>query len=142
MKTDKNLKVCHCHWINFLFPGAVAFVFLIYGIVFLFSGRLAELLISVVVIVLLALYIFINYKTSYIALTETKLVGHKGFMRSKTMSTPLSKIQNITITNGLFGKIFRYHTIIIDNAGSDRSEFPFPRMANAQEFVDSVQEKI
>ena len=48
--------------------------------------------------------IFINE----LAVTNKNVVGKAGFIRKKTMSSPLDKVQNISVSKGLFGSIFGY----------------------------------
>lgn len=85
---------------------------------------------------------YITYRTTYIAITETKIIGHMGFIKSKTMSTPLSKVQSIGLSNGLLGKIFGYHTVSVSHAGTDKIDFIFHHMAKAEDFSDKVNEYI
>lgn len=139
---EKAIATCRKHWTAFLIPGLVAFLFLIFGIIGLLSGIPGMAVAMFAVVLICALYIFISYKCDYIALTETRLVGKIGFIRSKELSTPLSKVQTIGVENGLLGKIFRYHTIVIANAGTDETEFVFNHMAGAKQFVSKVQHQL
>ena len=141
MGKEIYIVVCRKHWTVFLWRGIVAFIFLILGI----SDLSAETSISIpcfVIVIICFVTAFISYKTDYIGMTDSKIVGHKGFIRSKKISSPLSKVQNIEISNGLFGKIFKYHTIVIDNAGTGGKEFKFTQAANAEAFVNAVHERI
>ena len=147
MNEEKRIAVCKPHWTGFIGRIIVCAFFLILAIYGLFSsdadGVRAPFVISMLVIAaILALSILITCKTTYLALTETKLIGHIGFIKSKTLTTPLSRVQDIGIGNGLFGKIFGYHTITVSNAGTAGTEYAFKRMGKAKEFADAVQNAI
>lgn len=144
MSKEKKIAVCYKHWTAFFPQGLVAAVFLLFSAASAVQKDMPKpvaigcLAVSLLVI----LYIFVSYKSDYIALTETRIIGHQGFFNSRTISTPLSKVQTIGIENGLGGKLLRYHTITVNNAGTDGTEFIFKRMAKARQFVATAQEKL
>lgn len=134
MEKEKKLMVCRQHWATFLLKGILALFCIAVG----FGGARPLIFVGLFII----LYAVISYMTTYAALTETKLIGHVGFLKSKTLTTQLSKIQDIGIENGLLGKIFGYHTIVFTNAGTAGAEMVFKNMAKAHAFVDAVQKQI
>ena len=152
MFEEKKLAICRPHWTGFIGQGILCTCFVILAVIFLIVPEaIAELetntahalvIISLVIAAIIALRIFISIKFTYLELTETKLIGHKGFIKSKTLTTPLSRVQDVGISNGLFGKIFGYHTISISSAGTAGTEFVFKNMANARAFSDAVQNAI
>lgn len=148
MAKEKEIAVCRRHWSGFVVPGFFCVLFVLGAIGMLFidaaiGNRLAAMLVMLAIAAVIAGYIFISYKFTYsIVLTETKLVGHKGLIRSKTLTAPLSKVQDIGLSNGLMGKIFGYHTVTISSAGTANTEFVFIHMAGAQKFVDAVNDSI
>lgn len=142
---DKKISECRQHWTGFILHGILAFFSFMSGISGITEGgdnSTEAAVLSFAVALLFVLYIFISYKFTYIRLTDKKIEGHTGFIKSKTLSTPLSKVQSIGLSNGLMGKIFKYHTITIDNAGTSITEYKFKRMAHAKEFVQSVEKEI
>lgn len=54
---------------------------------------------------------FIRFLTTELALTNKKVIGKVGLIRTHSVASALNKIQNISISSGLFGKIFSYGTI-------------------------------
>ena len=62
---------------------------------------------------------FIRFLTTELALTNKKVIGKFGLIRTHSIASTLNKIQNISISSGLFGKIFRYGTIKIETAGAE-----------------------
>lgn len=89
-----------------------------------------------VVAALIVLYIAIRYKTTYIKLTDKRLIGHVGFIKSKRLATYIAQVGDIATENGLLGKIFKYHTVTVTTVGS--STYKFKGMKNGVAFADAV----
>lgn len=132
----KVIAECRPHWSSFIDYWVLAFLFVAIGII---SENTEVLPLCAALAMFFVGNIFISCKFTSIRLTETKIEGHMGFIKSKTLSTPLSKIQDISLSNGLWGKIFRYHTVSISSAGTAGTEYVFKRMAHAKEFVNAVE---
>lgn len=66
---------------------------------------------------------FIRFLTTELALTNKKVIGKVGLIRTHSVASALNKIQNISISSGLFGKIFSYGTIKIETAGAEPVSF-------------------
>ena len=144
MGKETYVAVCRKHWSVFLGRGFWTILFLsIAGYCFFSTSESEDMkfagYICLVVAAVFLISAIISYRSEYLALTESKLIGHIGFIKSKKLSTPINRIQNVGISNGLFGKIFNYHTITIDNAGTGNTEFVFKRMANAKAFAEKVE---
>ena len=86
----------------------------------------------------LAAWIVVEYLTQYIRLTDKRLLGHAGFIRSARMTTPLNRVGDVTVANGLWGKLLGYSTITITTTGN--SEYVFHGMKDAAQFTDRLQE--
>jgi uncharacterized membrane protein YdbT with pleckstrin-like domain len=54
--------------------------------------------------------------TTQLVLTNKRIYGKVGLINTKTLDTPLGKINNVSVESGLFGKIFGYGTINITNS--------------------------
>lgn len=144
MAKEKYVAKCRKHWSVFLRRGLTALFFLLLSFVAYSSNDDQTLhkawIAFLAIAALIILSSIVVYATEYIAITDTKLIGHRGFIHSKQLSTPISKIQNIGLSNGLFGKLLNYHTITIDNAGTGHTEFVFTHMAKAKDFANKVEE--
>ena len=125
-ETEPIICKCRRHWTAYVIPALIGLVCIA----------------SVVIPIICVLYIIFAYRGDYLALTETKIIGHVGIINTKRLSTPLSRVQGITVGNGLLGKIFRYHTVSITNAGTGVVEYSFTHMAHAREFVEEVEKHI
>lgn len=142
MTGEKKIAVCRPHWSGFLGRIILCVIFLIVAISGLITHEADMFIAGLVLAAIFALSILISCRSTYLKLTETKLIGHIGFIKSRTLSTPLSRVQDISLSNGLFGKILGYHTIMISSAGTSGTEYIFRRMAKAKEFADAVQNAI
>jgi uncharacterized membrane protein YdbT with pleckstrin-like domain len=54
--------------------------------------------------------------TTQLVLTNKRIYGKVGLINTKTLDTPLGKVNNVSVESGLFGKIFGYGTINITNS--------------------------
>lgn len=62
---------------------------------------------------------FIRFLTTELTLTNKKVIGKVGFIRTHSLSAALNRIQNVSVSSGLMGKIFKYGTVKIETAGSE-----------------------
>ena len=79
-----------------------------------------------------------------LAITSRRIVGKTGVVNTSAMDAPLDKIQNVSASSGLGGKIFGYGTVVIDTAAGKytfqwvKQPEDFKRMLMAQ--IDQAQE--
>lgn len=59
----------------------------------------------------------IIYLNTELSVTDKRVIGKAGFINSTSLDAPLNKIQNVTVSSGLWGKIFKYGNIEIQTAG-------------------------
>ena len=134
---DEFVAVCKKHWIVPVSRGLAAMIIFVW--LFQWEGNALYNIVHFGVPLLLLVSGIVEYTTNYIGVTRTKIVVHMGFIKTIDYTTPLDKIQAISLSNGLFGKIFEYHRITIDHAGTGRSEYSFNHMANAKDFVGVLE---
>ncbi len=79
---------------------------------------------------------FISFLTSELAITNKRIVGKVGLIRTHSITSPLNKIQNVTVASGLFGKIFGYGGLKIETAGS--SPVVFYGIKKPEEFKKAI----
>ena len=134
------LKECRKHWTALVLPALV--IVGLYRLVSVGAKDARASLVITAIGIVIGLFAWIGYKSEYLALTESSVIGHSGILRSKKLTAPLNKVQNIGLSNGIMGKIFKYHTVTVATAATDTMEFVFKQMAKAQEFSDAVNAKI
>lgn len=75
--------------------------------------------------------VFLKYLTTEFALTNQRIVIKYGVFSRKIEEAPLDKIQNISLRQSLFGRIFNFGTIVIQTAATfGRDTFPYVRDPN------------
>jgi uncharacterized membrane protein YdbT with pleckstrin-like domain len=57
---------------------------------------------------------FIKRATTELAITNKRVIGKIGWLKVKSMDSPLNKVNNVTVTQGIIGRIFKYGNIKID----------------------------
>ena len=142
---ETMVMVCRKHWTALVLPVLVAALFIVVGLVRLVNVGAKDAKASLVITaigVMIGLFAWISYKSEYIALADSSVIGHKGILRSKKLTAPLNKVQSVGLSNGVLGKIFKYHTVTVATAATDATEFVFKQMAQAQAFADAVNAKI
>ena len=70
-----------------------------------------------------------------LAITNKRIVGKVGVLNTSALDAPLNKIQNVSVNQPFFGKIFNYGDITIQTASG---HFRFYAIKNANEFKSDV----
>lgn len=60
----------------------------------------------------------INYFTTKLEITNRRIKGKIGLIKTNELDSPLNKINSVQVKQGLCGKIFNYGTIIITTSSS------------------------
>lgn len=74
-----------------------------------------------------------------LAITNKRVVGKVGVANTKALDAPLNKIQNVSVTQKLGGKIFNYATVTINTAAG---EYNFGAVKNANAFKGMLMAQI
>lgn len=78
-------------------------------------------------------------KTTELILTNKKIIGKTGIINTKVMDSPLNKINNISVEQGLGGKIFGYGKIVITTAAGN---YNFSYISQPDVFRSAVMNQI
>lgn len=133
---EQSVVTCKPHWISMVPVGFFAIMFFFGGFSYLFDGMFNDFLISLTIAAVLIVVMFIQSKSSSLVLTESAVVGKVGIIRTKKLASPISKIQDISVSSGLLGKLFRYSTVVVSTAGSSGAEYVFKRVTNGNELQE------
>lgn len=140
---EKTVVNCKNHWLCLVFPCAIGVFFLLGFIGGLLNGDASTAVFSLVITAICALWAFVRYKINSLVMTETAIIGRIGLIRTTKLVSPISKVQDVSVSSGLFGKIFGYSTVTISTAGSNGSEYVFKKVVNGdalqREFVNRAQ---
>lgn len=86
-----------------------------------------------------ALVATVRFKNIELAITNKRLIGKVGVANTQALDAPLNKIQNVSVSQGLWGKIFNFATIRIDTAAG---KFEFGAIKNADAFKGMIMAQI
>lgn len=130
---EKIIEKCKPHWITYIIPALICALFLIMAMGYLFQLKTGDF---VACLIIAAIFAFITYikSLSSLELSENYVVGKIGFIKTKKLASPIGKVQDVSVSSGLFGKIFGYSTICVSTAGSHGAEYTFKKMKNGEVF--------
>ncbi len=66
-----------------------------------------------------------RYFNMELAITDKRVIGKVGIISTSSMDVPLDKIHSVTVSNGLFGKLFNYGTIVVSMSTFETFRYKF-----------------
>jgi uncharacterized membrane protein YdbT with pleckstrin-like domain len=114
------------HWLFLALPilgiaTAIPF-YLLFGCAFLglFSINLVSVchVVSLFTLVLLSAAFYLDWKFNRLYLTNSRLIKERGIIGKRFMAIRLSDIEDITCKFGIWGRIFRFGSLIVESAGT------------------------
>ena len=91
-----------------------------------------------VMVLFVGFKLFVLFNTR-LALTSKRIYGKTGIINTKSMDSPISKINSVSVEQGFWGKVFRYSTISVSTSSGT---FKFAYIKNADEFKEKTMEQI
>ena len=135
---ERILYRAHLHWITFL-PAAIVFaLFTILAVAFEAGQNdpaLAFVLFLIGTLPLAGAYI--RYRSSEFAVTDKRVLIKTGLLKRHTLETLLNKVENISVEQGLWGRVLDYGTIQVTGTGSTKETFAM--ISKPLEFRKQVQ---
>src|SRR3954467_6086956 len=89
---------------------------------------------------LLAIGPAIRYATSELAVTDKRVLAKHGFIERESIETLLTKIEAISVDQGIIGRVFDYGSITITGTGG--TEDSCPRISQPLEFRRQIQSQV
>jgi uncharacterized membrane protein YdbT with pleckstrin-like domain len=89
---------------------------------------------------LLAIGPAIRYVSSEFAVTDKRVLAKHGFIERESIETLLTKIEAISVDQGIVGRVFDYGSITITGTGG--TEESFPRISKPLEFRRQIQSQV
>lgn len=124
------------HWVLYILPALLFILFLISGI----AGESMGVVVTGIVFALIALIPAFKYTMfSELAVTNKKIFGKTGFIKTNEMNSPIKQIQNVKVQNGLFGKIFGFGTVSITTTSG---VYFFKYVSKPNDFKNTVMAQI
>lgn len=126
MPEEKIILQVNPHWLFLALPLAgISFFFLFYfTFVCPFIGSMVssfELSCYVLIFLILfffSLVLYLDWKFNRLYLTNQRLIKERGIIGKRFMAIGLNKIQDITCSFGILGRIFGFGNLIIESAGT------------------------
>jgi len=137
---ERVVHRAHLHKLIYFFP-AVASVLFALGAVALYLGGTIEGAIALGIIAIFPVLIaYITYTSSEFAVTDKRVIIKVGFIQRRTMETMLSKVENISVEQGIFGRMLGFGTITVTGTGGTKETFA--NIADPLEFRRQVQGQV
>lgn len=74
-----------------------------------------------------------------LSVTDKRVIGKNGVIATKSLDAPLNKIQNVSVSSNLWGKLFNYGTVVITTASGT---FYYKGIKEADVFKNRVLDQI
>lgn len=130
---NRTLVVCKPHWIRYVIPIALAAIFAIGSISYIFTGNFEDGIILLIGAVFFGVITYLISRNGSLELTHTHVVGRAGLVRTRKLMSPVSKIQDVQVNKSVLGRIFGYSTVIVSTAGTGLAEYIFKGVTNGEE---------
>jgi uncharacterized membrane protein YdbT with pleckstrin-like domain len=125
------------HWKIFVVPVLMALVMLALALWALSANRRLIALAPVAIGVIVLFAAWIRRRSSEFAVTNKRVIIKLGVMSTRSMELLLSKIEGITVTQSLSGRVFGYGEIVV--TGSGGTQEPFDSIQAPLDFRQAVQ---
>lgn len=74
-----------------------------------------------------------------LVLTDRRIYGKTGIINTKSVDSPISKVNSVSIEQGFWGKVFRYSTVLISTSSGN---YKFDFLKDAERFKEKTMEQI
>jgi uncharacterized membrane protein YdbT with pleckstrin-like domain len=125
------------HWKIFVAPVLVSLAMLALALWALSANRRLIALAPVAIAVIVLFAAWIRRRSSEFAVTNKRVIIKLGVMSTRSMELLLSKIEGITVTQSLSGRVFGYGEIVV--TGSGGTQEPFDSIQAPLDFRQAVQ---
>jgi membrane protein YdbS with pleckstrin-like domain len=139
---ERIIYRAHLHWTIFLVPilvvllgTALAIVLYMYEPAYWWLGAVLA-----GVGLVLAIGPLIRYVGSEFAVTNKRVLSKTGFIQRESDETLLSKVEGISVDQGILGRMLGFGTVII--TGSGGTEDAFPRISQPLELRRQIQTQV
>lgn len=74
-----------------------------------------------------------------LTLTDRRVYGKTGIINTKSVDSPISKINSVSIEQGFWGKVFNYSTVLVSTSSGN---YKFDFLKDAERFKEKTMEQI
>ena len=139
---------CKPHWCVLIWPAIISILTFIISFIIILPSLLIDgfgsyaviegiisLLLCIVISICIFAIPFLKFKTNKLILTDKRIFGKVGIIKTTSLTAPISKIQTVNIHRGLFGRIFGYSDITIHCI---TGIYIFKKQTNAEEMQNLI----
>jgi len=123
------------HWVMLAGPAVLSFFILLFAI-----ARPVLILIWVFYALTVGGWLYFKRKYSEFGITNKRVVIKTGVLRRRSLELLLTKIEGVTVNQGIGGRMLHYGTIVIGGVGGTKE--PFHQIEDPFEFRKRVHEQI
>lgn len=117
ISTDEKItKRAIIHWFIYVWPSIYMLIVLFASPWFSFWHFLGFLWF---------LSVFIVTRTTEFAVTNKKVIAKQGLISRKTVELNLSKVESLSVDQGIFGRIFNFGKVIVRGTGGVQAPFNY-----------------
>ena len=128
------------HWIMFMGPAILSPFILLFTLLFAIAGSPGIIVLWVLYMVIVGGWLYFKRKYSEFGITNKRVVIKTGILRRRSLELLLTKIEGVTVNQGIGGRMLNYGTIVISGVGGTKE--PFHQIENPFEFRKRVHEQI
>jgi uncharacterized membrane protein YdbT with pleckstrin-like domain len=130
----------HFHWMNYVFAYGALIISLILAI-FSYSPQYPALVvISPFIGILIFLAIMLPIWTTEVGVTNQRIILKRGLIQRRTKELQLRAIEEVSMDQDIFGRIFGYGKVEVFGTGEE--EIKFPTLGDPLEMRRALQEAI
>lgn len=101
-------------------------------------GLYCPIALIVIPIVFIGFKVFV-LKHVQLVLTDRRIYGKTGIINTKSVDSPISKVNSVSIEQGFWGKVFHYSTVLISTSSGN---YKFDFLKDAERFKEKTMEQI
>ncbi len=134
-QVSKDDKVVEAVKISYL----AMFSGIVWAIIFVYLGiKLNAMFLSGIGLIIAFLQ-FLDIQCTHLGFSTRKIIGRQGVVNSKTMDSPLNKIDNVSVSRTLFGMILGYSKVQINTSSGS---YTFNYIRNAETFKKNLMDTV
>ena len=109
-----EIVTCRIHWVCYWKSWLLTVIFLIGSVDYLILKKPTDALILLGGAAIFAIIPVYQLFANRITLTDKMIYARRGIIKTRELSAPIDKVQNIEIKKTILGRIFGYATVKVD----------------------------
>lgn len=123
------------HWISCLPRGIISIILILIGL----RGGAGGFILSLIIAAAIMAGPYIRLVTTELGITNKRVIGRYGLIKTLSLDAPLNKINNVSVSSGLFGKILGYGNVVITTSSGG---YYYKGITNVEQFKISLMNQI